>query len=154
VYGTSKRSAGTFPNITLLTTFYIDYSHHEAGTFISIHFYHLQHTAAFRKQGGKLLVLIQLIAFDGMAVMNKLPVQCDVRHKTLPSVGRDVNYLRSIGRCDRNVIHGGSNMTGTCAACLHTNQSRSYLNHLVYLHQLNSLRMYHITVTSLRLVST
>jgi tRNA(Ile2) C34 agmatinyltransferase TiaS len=23
-------------------------------------------------------------------------------------------------------------MTGTCAACLHTNQSRSYLNHLVY----------------------
>ena len=22
-------------------------------------------------------------------------------------------------------------MTGTCAACLHTNQSRSYLNHLV-----------------------
>jgi hypothetical protein len=26
---------------------------------------------------------------------------------------------------------GGSNMTGTCAACLHTNQSWSYLNHLV-----------------------
>jgi hypothetical protein len=24
-------------------------------------------------------------------------------------------------------------MTGTCAACLHTNQSRSYLNHLVFL---------------------
>jgi hypothetical protein len=23
-------------------------------------------------------------------------------------------------------------MTGTCAACLHTNQSRSYLNHLVF----------------------
>jgi hypothetical protein len=23
-------------------------------------------------------------------------------------------------------------MTGTCAACLHTNQSRSYLNHVVY----------------------
>ena len=23
-------------------------------------------------------------------------------------------------------------MTGTYAACLHTNQSRSYLNHLVY----------------------
>jgi hypothetical protein len=23
-------------------------------------------------------------------------------------------------------------MTGTCAACLHTNQSRSYLNHLVH----------------------
>jgi hypothetical protein len=29
-------------------------------------------------------------------------------------------------------IQGGSNMTGTCAACLHTNQSRSYLNHLVF----------------------
>jgi hypothetical protein len=29
------------------------------------------------------------------------------------------------------VIQGGSNMTGTSAACLHTNQSRSYLNHLV-----------------------
>jgi hypothetical protein len=30
------------------------------------------------------------------------------------------------------IIQGGSNMTGTDAACLHTNQSRSYLNHLVY----------------------
>jgi len=29
-------------------------------------------------------------------------------------------------------IQGGSNMTGTNAACLHTNQSRSYLNHLVF----------------------
>jgi len=29
------------------------------------------------------------------------------------------------------IIQGGSNMTGTYAACLHTNQSRSYLNHLV-----------------------
>jgi len=29
------------------------------------------------------------------------------------------------------VVQGGSNMTGTCAACLHRNQSRSYLNHLV-----------------------
>jgi len=29
-------------------------------------------------------------------------------------------------------IQGGSNMTGTHAACLHRNQSRSYLNHLVY----------------------
>ena len=28
-------------------------------------------------------------------------------------------------------VQGGSNMTGTSAACLHTNQSRSYLNHLV-----------------------
>jgi len=28
-------------------------------------------------------------------------------------------------------VQGGSNMTGTCAACLHTNQSRSYFNHLV-----------------------
>ena len=30
------------------------------------------------------------------------------------------------------LLQGGSNMTGTDAACLHTNQSRSYLNHLVY----------------------
>ena len=29
------------------------------------------------------------------------------------------------------IIQGGSNMIGTDAACLHTNQSRSYLNHLV-----------------------
>jgi hypothetical protein len=29
-------------------------------------------------------------------------------------------------------IQGGSNMTGTDSACLHKNQSRSYLNHLVY----------------------
>jgi hypothetical protein len=28
-------------------------------------------------------------------------------------------------------VQGGSNMTGTCAARLHTNQSWSYLNHLV-----------------------
>jgi hypothetical protein len=26
-------------------------------------------------------------------------------------------------------------MTGTCAACLHTNQSRSYLNHLVFVQE-------------------
>ena len=31
-----------------------------------------------------------------------------------------------------SVLQGGSNMTGTSAACLHTNQSRSYLNHLVH----------------------
>ena len=31
------------------------------------------------------------------------------------------------------LIQGGSNMTGTDAACLHTNQSWSYLNHLVLL---------------------
>jgi hypothetical protein len=30
-----------------------------------------------------------------------------------------------------NELQGGSNMTGTNTACLHTNQSRSYLNHLV-----------------------
>jgi len=29
------------------------------------------------------------------------------------------------------LIQGGSNMTGTAAACLHTNQSWSYMNHLV-----------------------
>ena len=31
------------------------------------------------------------------------------------------------------LIQGGSNMTGTVYTCLHTNQSRSYLNHPVYL---------------------
>jgi len=30
------------------------------------------------------------------------------------------------------LIQGGSNMTGTYAACLHRNQSRSYLNHPVH----------------------
>ena len=30
------------------------------------------------------------------------------------------------------IIQGGSNMTGTIDTCLHTNQSRSYLKHLVY----------------------
>ena len=30
-------------------------------------------------------------------------------------------------------IQGGSNMTGTVYTCLHTNKSRSYLNHLVLL---------------------
>ena len=29
-------------------------------------------------------------------------------------------------------IQGGSNMTGTDYTCLHTNQSRSYLDHLVF----------------------
>jgi hypothetical protein len=33
-------------------------------------------------------------------------------------------------------------MTGTCAACLHTSQSRSYLNHLV--HVINSARQIEI----------
>ena len=33
----------------------------------------------------------------------------------------------------KHFVQGGSNMTGTCAAFLHTNQSRSYLNHLVFL---------------------
>ena len=43
------------------------------------------------------------------------------------------------GLCDKKpalyhrtlMVQGGSNMTGTYAACLHRNQSRSYLNHLV-----------------------
>jgi len=30
------------------------------------------------------------------------------------------------------MVQGGSSMTGTCADCLHTNQSRSYLNNLVH----------------------
>ena len=36
------------------------------------------------------------------------------------------------------LLQGGSNMTGTSAACLHKNQSRSYLNHLV--HALQTIR--------------
>ena len=32
-------------------------------------------------------------------------------------------------------VQGGSNMTGTVYTCLHTNKSRSYLNHLVLLYQ-------------------
>ena len=38
------------------------------------------------------------------------------------------NYERHAANID---LQGGSNMTGTCAACLHTNQAQSYLNHLV-----------------------
>jgi len=34
------------------------------------------------------------------------------------------------------LVQGGSNMTGTYAACLHRNQSRSYLNHLVFINPL------------------
>ena len=45
------------------------------------------------------------------------------------------NYYYTTGwplsKVHTGVIQGGSNMTGTRAACLHTNQSRSYLNHLV-----------------------
>jgi hypothetical protein len=37
--------------------------------------------------------------------------------------------------CFTIIIQGGSNMTGTCEASLHTTQSRSYLNHLVYMNQ-------------------
>ena len=36
-----------------------------------------------------------------------------------------------IKKKESRIVQGGSNMTGTYAACLHTNQSRSYLNHLV-----------------------
>jgi hypothetical protein len=42
------------------------------------------------------------------------------------------------------IVQGCSNMTGTCVACLHTNQSRSYLNHLVYKHFILSQLFYHI----------
>ena len=44
-------------------------------------------------------------------------------------------------------VQGGSNMTGTYAACLHTNQSRSYLNHLVYSYiknQQNALHCFYV----------
>jgi len=40
--------------------------------------------------------------------------------------------LRRVERHNFINIQGGSNMTGTVYTCLHTNQSRSYLNHLVY----------------------
>ena len=41
-----------------------------------------------------------------------------------------INLISSlIQQC---IIQGGSNMTGTVFTCLHTNQSRSYLNHLVH----------------------
>jgi hypothetical protein len=43
------------------------------------------------------------------------------------------NSSLAIRANNRRYIQGGSNMTGTYAACLHRNQSRSYLNHLVYL---------------------
>jgi hypothetical protein len=44
------------------------------------------------------------------------------------------SYSPDIAPSDLSLfVQGGSNMTGTCAACLHTNQSRSYLNHLVHL---------------------
>ena len=42
-----------------------------------------------------------------------------------------VTLLLQLYRSEHAIIQGGSNMTGTYAACLHTNQSRSYLNHLV-----------------------
>jgi hypothetical protein len=52
----------------------------------------------------------------------------DVRYNT---INFRIQLSRHILTMAYNV-QGGSNMTGTCAACLHTNQSRSYLNHLVY----------------------
>ena len=43
-------------------------------------------------------------------------------------------YLHIVGTNLLEVyIQGVSNMTGTYAACLHRNQSRSYLNHPVFL---------------------
>ena len=49
--------------------------------------------------------------------------------------GQRVNFVSKL--CNnqkerRSHVQGGSNMTGTDSACLHTNQSRSYLNHLVH----------------------
>ena len=41
-------------------------------------------------------------------------------------------YMHSYIHTLRTYIQGGSNMTGTDSACLPTNKSRSYLNHLVH----------------------
>ena len=41
------------------------------------------------------------------------------------------NMYINIGGNSGSEIQGGSNMTGTVYTCLHTNQSRSYSNHLV-----------------------
>ena len=46
-----------------------------------------------------------------------------------------LKHFYILRRNERDVIknvQGVSNMTGTYAACLHRNQSRSYLNHPVY----------------------
>ena len=51
----------------------------------------------------------------------------------------DSSFRNSVGSegfntisCEIGNVQGGSNMTGTVYTCLHTNQSRSYLNHLVF----------------------
>jgi hypothetical protein len=46
-------------------------------------------------------------------------------------------------------VQGGSNVTGTCAACLHTNKSRSYLNHLVVASPMNFMRSSYMRVRCL-----
>ena len=40
-------------------------------------------------------------------------------------------------------------MTGTYEACLHTNQSRSYLNHLVYIYIKKQKKLYLLSMTCL-----
>jgi hypothetical protein len=65
--------------------------------------------------------LYSCFAFSrSLAYMANLFWLCVCKYKPLP------------GQQYYSMIQGDSNMTGTCAACLHTNQSRSYLNHLVY----------------------
>ena len=49
-----------------------------------------------------------------------------------PQITRYIKRVKLYSMSYECGIQGGSNMTGTCAACLHTNQSRPYLNHLVY----------------------
>ena len=48
-------------------------------------------------------------------------------------------------------IQGGSNMTGTVYTCLHTNQSRSYLNHLVYVIRTSNKCFLYVVEVSLSL---
>ena len=65
--------------------------------------------------------------------MNTLCLPCrSMRWNLCKPLRRYFNNWLSKLNINAVCIQGGSNMTGTCAACLHTNQSRSYLNHLVY----------------------
>jgi len=41
------------------------------------------------------------------------------------------NKGHNVYRSCTKILQGGSNMTGSVYTCLHTNHSRSYLNHLV-----------------------
>ena len=46
------------------------------------------------------------------------------------SIQVNQSHISTVNNLNR--VQGGSYMTGTDSACLHTNQSWSYLNHLVF----------------------